>query len=360
MTWRKAAKKPNNRLPKKLRDARKKGQVAKSQDLTNAFLFLAAAMILSFIGPGLIEDAKQLMLTFFAPETFAAEQTPGELLMRGGEAGWKVLTMPLPLLVGMAVMAAAAGFGQVKGLFAPEAIKPSLEKLNPIQGAKNIFAKPRTYIELVKHLVKLGAVFGIVYANVRSILPTLLSTLRARPADALPILGDLLSDLLLQIGAFFLALGAADFIIQKKLHIKELMMTKEEVKREFKSDEGDPLIKGQRRELHQELINEASINEAPRSDVVVVNPTHIAVALRYDPETMNAPRVAAKGRDERAKEIIRLARKHDVPVLRNVPLARGLVEVETGQEIPEDLYSAVAEVLNWVYRLKQAERAETV
>lgn len=346
--------------PKKLRDARKKGQVAKSQDLTNAFLFLAAAMILTFIGPGLIEEAKELLRSFFAQATFDGDQSPGELLTRGGEAAWKVLTMPLPLLIGMAVMAVAAGFAQVKALFAPEAIKPSLEKLNPIQGAKNIFAKPRTYIELVKHVVKIAAVFGIVYANVRAILPTLLSTLRAQPEDALPILGDLLSDLLLQIGAFFLALGAADFIIQKKLHTKELMMTKEEVKREFKSDEGDPLIKGQRKELHQELINEASINETPRSDVVVVNPTHIAVALRYDPETMNAPRVATKGRDERAKEIIRLARRHDVPVLRNVPLARGLVDVETGREIPEDLYSAVAEVLNWVYRLKQAEKAEAV
>lgn len=343
--------------PKKLRDARKKGQVAKSQDLSNAFLFLTAAVVLGFIAPGLVEDFKSLLLSFLDEKTFSGNEAPGALMARAGEAWWQILTLSLPLLVGVAVMAALISFLQVQALFSPEAIKPSLEKLNPLQGAKNIFAKPKTYIELVKHIIKLAAVLGIVYANARALLPTLLSTLRAQPEQALPIVGELLSDLFLQIGAFFLALGAADFILQKKLHIKELMMTKEEVKREFKSDEGDPLIKGQRRELHNQIINESSIGEVRSADVIVVNPTHIAVALRYVEEMMDAPQVSTKGREERAKEIIRLARKYNVPVLRNVPLARSLVQVEIGREIPEDMYAAVAEVLNWVYQLRNSPAA---
>ncbi len=342
--------------PKKLRDARKKGQVSKSQDLTNAFLFLAAAATLGFLGAGIFEELQALMLGFFQDEAvYSGEQAPAELMMRAGDAAWTVLMAPLPLLVGMAAVAALMGVVQTQALIAPEAVKPDIKKLNPLSGLKNIFGKPKTYIELVKNVLKFAVIIGIVYANVASILPELLATLRVEPESTFWLVAELTGDLLLQIGCFFLALGAADFFLQKKLHLKELMMTKEEVKREFKSDEGDPEVKGQRKQLHQELLAEGSISEAAKADVVVVNPTHIAVALRYVEETMTAPRISAKGQDERAKEILKLARRHDVPVMRNIPLARGLFKVELGQEVPEELYTAVAEVLNWVYQLRQAE-----
>ncbi|MBI1352763.1 MAG: flagellar type III secretion system protein FlhB [Acidobacteria bacterium] len=344
--------------PKKLQDARKKGQVPKSQDLTNAFLFMTAAGTLGMIGASLVERLEGLILSFLDERTFQGDAPPSELLSRAGEAFWTVILAPLPVLAGMAAVSLLIGFVQVRGLFAPEAIKPDIKKLNPLDGFKNIFAKPKTYIELGKNLLKFAVVLGIVYANVKSILPELLLTPRARPEQVLPLVGDLLSDLLLQIGTFFLALGAADFILQQKLHLKELMMTKDEVKREFKSDEGDPLIKGQRQQLHHDLLSEGSIAETAKADVVVVNPTHLAVALRYVEATMSAPRVTAKGQDERAKEILKLARRHDVPILRNIPLARGLIKIEIGHEVPEELYAAVAEVLNWVYQLRQAEAEE--
>lgn len=341
---------------KKLRDARKKGQVPKSQDLTNAFLFLAAAGALGFLGAGIFEQLQALTLGFLADESvYSGEQAPPELMARAGDAAWTVLTAPLPILVGMAAVAALMGFVQTQALIAPDAVKPDIKKLNPLDGLKNIFAKPKTYIELGKNLLKFAVIIGIVYANVASILPELLSTPLVAPESTFWLVAELAGDLLLQIGFFFLALGAADFVIQKKLHIKELMMTKDEVKREFKTDEGDPEVKGQRKQLHQELLAEGSISEAAKADVVVVNPTHIAVALRYAEETMTAPRISAKGQDERAKEILKLARRHDVPVMRNIPLARGLFQVELGQEVPEELYTAVAEVLNWVYSLRQAE-----
>ncbi len=291
--------------PKKLRDARKKGQVSKSQDLTNAFLFLTAAATLGFLGAGIFEELQALMLGFFQDEAvYSGEQAPAELMMRAGDAAWTVLMAPLPLLVGMAAVAALMGVVQTQALIAPEAIKPDIKKLNPLSGLKNIFGKPRTYIELVKNVLKFAVIIGIVYANVASILPELLATLRVEPESTFWLVANLAGDLLLQIGCFFLALGAADYFLQKKLHLKELMMTKEEVKREFKSDEGDPEVKGQRKQLHQELLAEGSISEAAKADVVVVNPTHIAVALRYVEETMTAPRISAKGQDERAKEIL--------------------------------------------------------
>ena len=341
--------------PKKLRDARKKGQVAKSQDLTNAFLFMTAAGALGMLGAGIVDQLQAVMLSFMDERTFGGDAPASELIARAGEAAWTVILAPLPLLVAMTAMATLLGFVQVQGLFAPEAVKPDIKKLNPLQGLKNIFAKPKTYIELGKNLLKFAVILGIVYANVAAMLPELLQTPRLAPQQTLPLVGDLLGDLLLQIGVFFLALGAADFVLQKKLHIKELMMSKDEVKREFKSDEGDPLIKGQRQQLHHELLSEGSIAETARADVVVVNPTHVAVALRYVEETMGAPRVTAKGQDERAKEILKLARRHDVPILRNIPLARGLMKIEIGHEVPEELYTAVAEVLNWVYQLRRAE-----
>jgi flagellar biosynthesis protein FlhB len=153
----------------------------------------------------------------------------------------------------------------------------------------------------------------------------------------------------------FLILGAADYLLQQKLHMKQLMMSKYEVQKEFKEEEGDPHVKHMRRELHHELLAQSMVENVPKAHAVVVNPTHLAVAIRYEEQAMNAPTVTAKGQFSMAERIKELARKHRVPIVRNVPLAQSLYAVEIGQEIPEGLYEAVAEVLNWVYQLARAE-----
>jgi FlhB-like protein len=163
--------------------------------------------------------------------------------------------------------------------------------------------------------------------------------------------------MLIRTGAVFLLLGAADFGLQKKQYMKEMMMSKEEKEKEYKEQEGDPHVKGHRKALHQELLNESAMHEVPKATAVVVNPTHLAIALKYDEKTMNAPGVVAKGREELAQKILALAKEHRVPVLRNVALARRLIDVEVGKDIPEELYEAVAEVLNFVYQMQQ-EAAE--
>src|SRR5262249_45840025 len=166
----------------------------------------------------------------------------------------------------------------------------------------------------------------------------------------------LMFGLLFKAGLIFLALGAADVLLQKRLHLKSLMMSKYEVQKEFKEDEGDPHIKHLRKHLHEQMLANDVAAKVPEADVVVVNPTHIAVAIEYDESAMNAPAVSAKGQELLAERIIALARQHRVPIIRQVPLARSLFELEVGREIPEDLYAAVAEVLNWVYALSQQQR----
>jgi flagellar biosynthetic protein FlhB len=163
--------------------------------------------------------------------------------------------------------------------------------------------------------------------------------------------------ILIKTGVIFLVLGAADFLLQRKLFMKEMMMSKYEVKKEHKEEEGDPHVKHMRRHLHQQLLAQSMAQNVPKADVVVVNPTHLAIAIEYDEQSMNAPVVTAKGQDSMAQRIIELARNSGVPVMQNVPLAHSLYPLDLGVEIPEELYEAVAEVLNWVYQMAQAESA---
>jgi flagellar biosynthetic protein FlhB len=161
--------------------------------------------------------------------------------------------------------------------------------------------------------------------------------------------------LLFRIGAVFLVVGAADFMLQKKLYMKQMKMSKYDVQKEYKDEEGDPNIKHMRHQLHEELLANAMVEKVPKADAVVVNPTHLAIAIEYDEGSMNAPLVTAKGQRTIAERIIAIAREHRVPIVRNVPLAHSLFAVEIGGEIPEDLYEAVAEVLNWVYQLAEEQ-----
>jgi flagellar biosynthesis protein FlhB len=215
--------------------------------------------------------------------------------------------------------------------------------------------KPRTYLDLVKNLLKIAIVTGIAWAAIDGIMHDILlaGSLSTEGIGGMAV--SSIYRLLTQTGTAFLIIGAADFILQKKLYMKDQMMTKEEVKREYKEDEGDPHIKHRRQSMQHELLHESEISNVPTADAVIVNPTHLAVAIKYDEQTMNAPRVIAKGRNLHADRIRELAKKSRVPIARNVPLARKLIQVETGNEIPEDLYEAVAEVLLWVYEL-QAQR----
>ncbi|WP_035351862.1 EscU/YscU/HrcU family type III secretion system export apparatus switch protein [Edaphobacter aggregans] len=339
--------------PKRLRDARKKGQVSKSSDLTQSVLFLTAATVLSFTGPALVEQLKAFMIESFSPKLMAGSLDPGMLMTRIGNASIKFLLLSMPLLAALAIAAIAVNFLQLQGfLFAPEALTPNFTKLNPVTGLQNILFKPKTYLELVKNLLKFIIILWLAYSTLSSFLRDLIVSGRLGIAQIAGIGPPLLFHLLFKVGGVFLLFGAADFAMQKQLFMKGLMMSKEEIKREYKEEEGDPHVKGHRKALYMALLRENATKQVPKAKAVVVNPTHIAVALQYEDTHMNAPRVVAKGEMLLAQKIIQIAKSHNVPVIRNIKLARSLFTLELEEEIPEELYETVAEILNLASRLE--------
>lgn len=350
-----AGEKTEQPTDKKLRESRQKGQVARSQDLTQAILFLVAAATLQAGGAAMVDAFRAMMQESYRPEVFRAGFSEAQLF-RWTNEWWKIaFLIQLPLMGSLFFVAAAVGYLQVRGVFSLESLKPSMDKLNPLEGLKRIFGKPRTYIELAKNLLKLIIIAFFAYKATRGMMREIAFSGRADTWGIGALAAGQLFTLLYQAGGAFLVIGVADFLIQQKLHMKELMMTKDEVKREFKDSDGDPHVKQQRKELHHQLLNEAELSNVQSADVVVVNPTHYAVALRYDEATMNAPRVVARGQNLKAGEIRKLARRYHVPVLQDVPLARRLYRIETGHEVPEELYAAVAEVLLWVQELERQQ-----
>ena len=341
--------------PKRMNEARKKGQVFKSRDFIQSLLFITAAAVVAAGGPAYFTELSDLMKQFFQPDMMRGDMPMNAMLSRMGFAWSKFLVLSAPLLGALVVAAVAANFVQVKALFAAEIIKPKFEKLNPLAGFKNIFFSSRTYIELVKNLIKFGVIFWVLYSSIQGSMRDIIPIASMRLDQTASLAGSLISSLLYKVGVVFLILGGADYMIQKKLHMKNMMMSKEEVKQEYKEQEGDPHVKHMRKHLFEQLMHESVAHNVPKATAVIANPTHLAVALRYDEAAMQAPTVTAKGQDSMALKIIDIAKEHKVPVVRNIGLAHTLFDLEIGHEIPEDMYEAVAEILNFVYQLAATE-----
>ena len=341
--------------PKKIKDARQKGQVFKSKDIVQALLFLTAAAVVTMGGSAYVSELSGLMKEFFQPDVMVGTMPQNEMLARMGYAWSKLLILLAPLLGALVIVSVAGNFIQVKSLFAPEVIKPKFEKLNPISGFKNIFFSPNTYLELAKNLIKFIVVLWVLYLAIKGSLRDIIPTAGMRLDQTASLAGRLMNSMMFKVGAVFAVLGAADFMIQKKLFMKKMKMSKEEVKQEYKEQEGDPHIKHMRKHLMHQLMHGSVAQNVPKATAVVANPTHLAVAIRYEEASMQAPRITAKGQDSMALKIIEIAKEHKVPVIRNIGLAHVLIDLEIGHEIPEDLYEAVAEVLNFVYQLAAEE-----
>jgi flagellar biosynthesis protein FlhB len=331
--------------------------VFKSKDVIQALLFITAAAVITTGGPAYVSGLLDLMKQFFQPEIMRGTMPENAMLSRMAYAWSKFLILTAPLMGALVIAGAAANFIQVKVLFAPEVIKPKFEKLNPVNGFKNVFFSPNTYIELIKNLIKFTVVFWLLYSAIRGSLRDIVPTAGMRLDQTASLAARLMTGLLFKVGGVFVVLGAADYMIQKKLFMKKMKMSKQEVKEEYKEMEGDPHVKHMRKHLFQQLMHGSVARNVPRATAVVANPTHLAIAIRYDETTMQAPRVTAKGQDSLALKIIEIAKEHKVPVIRNIGLAHALIDLEVGHEIPEDLYEAVAEVLNFVYQLAAEQAA---
>ncbi|EAU64193.1 flagellar biosynthetic protein [Stigmatella aurantiaca DW4/3-1] len=267
-----------------------------------------------------------------------------------------MLFLTAPIVAGGAVIAGLVEFLQVGALFTMDPLIPKLEKLNPIQGIKNIFSK-KTVVEMIKNLVKISVAAYVVFGVVRDMLDMLVQTVRMDTSGLLAVMGEMVYRVCTRVALVFLLFSIFDIWWQRKAFMKEMMMSKDDVKKEYKESEGDPHHKAHRKQMHQEIMEGAQMEAVKDADVIVTNPDHVAVALQYDRDKDAAPRVLAKGIDFKAERIKAIARESDVPTLRNVPLAHALLRVDVGQDIPEELYDAVAEVLNFVYGLKAGTAA---
>jgi flagellar biosynthetic protein FlhB len=335
---------------KKLDDARKKGQVWKSKDLTGVFGFIVGLGVVKATWSNLEQRATELFHFSFShiahPE--GLEKATYELMLMGLTS---VVMLTLPVLAAVGIAGGLLDFLQVGSLFTMDPLMPKLEKLNPIEGMKNLVGK-KQIIELLKNLIKIGVAAYVTFGVVRDSMPLVVETVRRDTATMMAIMGELVYRVSVRVGMVFFLFAIFDVWWQRKSYMKDMMMSKEDVKKEYKESEGDPHHKAKRKEMHQEIMEGAQMEAVKEADVIVTNPDHVAVALKYDKDKDGAPRVLAKGLDFKAERIKALARDADVPTLRNVPLAHALLRVEVGHEVPEELYDAVAEVLNFVYGLK--------
>ena len=264
--------------------------------------------------------------------------------------------MIAPLVVASAFAAVAGNVVQFGFLLAFEPIKPDIKKINPIQGAKKIFSI-KNVVELVKSVIKILFLSLVVYFVIRNSLNDLMNLPWCGSSCILPVLGSLMKKLMLFAIVAFMVISVADYMFEKYQFTKEQKMTKDEVKREYKEMEGNPEIKGKRKQLHQELLN--SEDNVAQSDVVIKNPTHLAVGLHYDKAKTPLPMVTCLGKRNQAQFILKVAERHEIPVMENVPLAHALFsQTEVGSFIPSELITPVAEVFRWVQQMKQDQGGE--
>jgi flagellar biosynthetic protein FlhB len=338
--------------PKRLREARKKGNVPKSIDFSTAFLFLISFILLFCLASYIYQKLKELANEcFLGAFTWQFDSATIEQLFKSCFS--TIISVILPFICIIFLVSALINFFQVGPVLALEPIKPQLKKLNPISGFKQRFFTSRTYIELIKSVFKIMIVGLLAFLIIKSTLREILLSIHSHPTTAPTIIGIILKKIIINVGIFFVIVAVGDLFYQRYKYKKDLRMSKYEVKREFKEEEGDPLYRSHRQQIHQEIIMYDMVQGVKEADVIITNPTEIAVALRYDEKRMNAPCVIAKGQRKIAEKIVELAKYYKIPIVRNIDLAKKLVELDIGEEIPEELYEVVAEILNFVYQLKE-------
>ena len=333
---------------KRLRDARKKGQVAKSKEVVSASLIIFLLTYLWLSSDYYIEQFREMIalpVTTYGIDFHAAL---GQIMV---ETFKFAVSMVLPVVGIALIVGIAANFFQVGALFAPEIIKEAPKKLNPGKALKNIFSR-KSLIELIKSIVKIIFLGYLVYLAVRHDIGNLLTIPRCGLGCLLPIFGSLMGKIITYAIIAFIIVAVADYFFQKFDYIKNLKMSKDEVKREFKEMEGSPEIKGHRRQLFQEIVNSQVADNVNRSSVIITNPTRMAIGIYYDEEETPLPVVTLKEQGAMAKRVIELAREKGIPVMENVPLAHALMDqADINQYIPSDLIKPIAEVLRVIKEL---------
>ncbi len=336
---------------KRKEEARGKGQVAKSVEINSAFVILAGFFALKIFTPLTYMEITNFMRLTYST-IIRSDLTMVSTHLFFIDFAMVFLKSVIPMMLVIMIMSVIANMLQVGFNFTTEPIMPKLSKINPISGLGRLFSK-RSLVELIKSFIKIGVIGYFIYRFISKETLQLPKFITQDLWDTLPQVGNLILDLAFQTGAVILVLAVLDYLYQCWEHNKSLKMSKHEVKQEFKQSEGDPQLKGKIKERQRAMAMQRMMQEIPQASVVVTNPTHYAVALRYEKD-MVAPIVIAKGQDFLAQRIKELAKEHSVTIVENKPLARSLYSAtEIGGAVPADLYQAVAEVLAYVYRLKK-------
>lgn len=335
--------------PKKLEEARKKGQIALSREVNNwAMLFAGTMLIAAFAAP-MMRDLTGIMRFYIENAAQIPTGGAGDVVGKGLLKIFLLLAMPMLFLCFIAFL---SPFLQVGPLFAPEIIKMDIGKISPLKGFQRLFSM-RSIMEFVKGLLKI-VVIGIVGTI---ILAPYFGRIDHMVGLEMPLLMNEMKGLTvhLMIGVLvvLLVIAIIDLVYQRYEHYKKMRMTKQEVKDEYKQTEGDPHVRARLRQLRAERARQRMMQSVPKADVVITNPTHYSIALEYKPETMEAPVCVAKGIDEVAMRIREVAKEHNIILYENVPLARALYDtVEIDETIPTEHYKAVAEVISYVFKLR--------
>jgi flagellar biosynthetic protein FlhB len=346
-----AGEKTESATPKKRQDSRKKGQVAKSAELPSSLILLACIICLIMLGP----FYQQQMLAMFGDvfiNRLNMNVTDSNVLSMFGHYSVQMLMFLAPIFIVVIIIAFAAHYIQFGLLFTLEPLSPKLSKLNPLTGAKGIIGV-RSIIEFLKSSLKLITVSLVVYTVLWSEKKRFLELAHMPIQDIFAFVADLTIRLGIYVAVLLFVIAVFDYIYQRYEYEKKLKMSKQDIKDEHKNMEGDPLIKAKIKERQRRLALMRMMQEVPKADVIITNPTHFAVAIKYDGTKMDAPTVVAKGQDYLALRIREIAKQNDIIMMENKPLARALYErTEVGESVPADLFQAVAEVLAYVYRLK--------
>jgi flagellar biosynthetic protein FlhB len=338
----------------RLEEAKRKGQVAQSRELTGLVAFLAAAVVIYVMGPSMVQSLTELMREVFRTDlTSRVDLTGTHVLSTTLMKALKVLAaVGLPVAITGFVASAITSFSQIGPIFTFEPLSPDITKVDPIQGFQRLFSA-KMAVEALRLFAKVAVVCTIAYFLVKSQVLDASSHFLLDPGTELTILGSTAWRILLSLTLSLLVFAGLDFFMQKREFKKGLRLTKQEAKQESKERDGDPMIKARIRSVQREMARKRMMQAVRKADVIVTNPTHFAVALVYDKDKMSAPRVVAKGADFLAQRIKKVAADAGIPLVENVPLARALYKsVKVGQAVPRSLYQAVAEVLAYVYRLK--------
>lgn len=337
---------------KRRNDFRQKGQVAQSKEVHTAAIFTLLLLFWFFYIPHFFKEFSTLIILIF--------QSAGEVIFTPSKTmGYsfylvkKLAILLLPLFFLVAIIGFFSSFFQIGWLFTTKPFEPDISKFDPIKGLGRIFSK-KSIIELIKSLFKIALIGYVAYSTLVSNFEQALILVNTSILDSLIFLGKTSAIILAKVSAVLILLGFLDLLYVRWEMEQKMKMTKQEVKEEFKETEGDPLVKSQIRSIQRQMARRRMMAEVPDADVIITNPTHISIAIRYDADEMQAPIILAKGAGVIALNIRKIARENDVPIVENPPVARMLHKYDLGAAIPEELFKAVAEILAHVYSLKKS------